>query len=88
MDREYSEESYARNKYLECVLIFESEEEKEAFNRFAREQYNAYRDNNIERIQKMLPHFEAIKGYNMSVFKRQYEETLILQELLNVFRGE
>ena len=36
-DSEYSEEAYARNKYLECVLIFESQEEKEAFNCFAKE---------------------------------------------------
>ena len=43
-DSEYSEEAYARNKYLECVLIFESQEEKEAFNRFAKEKYNSYRN--------------------------------------------
>lgn len=87
-DSEYSEEAYARNKYLECVLIFESQEEKEAFNRFAKEKYNSYRNENIERIQKLLPYFGEIKGYNMSVFKRQYEEALLLKELLNVFRGE
>ena len=87
-DGEDSEETYARNRYLECVLIFESQEEKESFNRFAREKYNTYRNDNIERIQKLLPHFGEIKGYNMSVFKRQYEAALILKELLNVFRGE
>ena len=87
-DGEYSEETYARNRYLECVLIFESQEEKESFNRFAREKYNTYRNDNIERIQKLLHHFGEIKGYNMSVFKRQYEEALLLKELLNVFRGE
>jgi hypothetical protein len=86
-DREYSEESYARNRYLECVLIFESLEEKEAFNRFAREKYNSYRNENIERIQKLLPYFGEIKGYNMSAFKKQYEDALILQELLKLFRN-
>ena len=69
-------------------IIFESQEEKDVFNRFAREKYNLYRNENIERIQKSLPHFGEIKGYNMSVFKRQYEEALLLKELLNVFRGE
>ena len=69
-------------------MIFESQEEKDVFNRFAREKYNLYRNENIERIQMLLPNFGEIKGYNMSVFKRQYEEALLLKELLNVFRGE
>ena len=83
---EYSEEAYSRKKYLECVLLFETNREKDLFDVYAREKYDTYRKENIERIQKCLPHFGHRKDYDIGVFKRQYEDALIMQELLTMFR--
>ena len=83
---EYSEQTFARNRYLECVLVFESMEEKERFNVFARHNYNSFKKEKIKEIQKKLPSFQEIKGYHMDGFKHQYEDAMILQELLKQFR--
>lgn len=78
------DERIARSKYLELILIFDSVQEQKEFNDYARENYSQYdQDDYVER----LPYFPNLEGYDMSFFKRQYLNTLILQDLFREFKN-
>lgn len=78
------EEFTARNRFLECVLVFDTELEKEEFDIFVVCNYGKY---NLNKLKNRLPHFPEIEGYIMDEFKKQYVNTLLLQRMLNDFRG-
>lgn len=77
------DERISRNRYLELILVFDSEEEKKEFNRYASKNYSKY---NQDDYVDELPIFPELKGYNMSYFRQQYLNTLILQDMLKEFR--
>lgn len=78
------EERTARQKFLECVLVFESEFEKAQFEKFVKLNYEKY---DINTFVKLLPYFPDLKNYNMDVFKKEYLQSQLLQKMLNDFRG-
>lgn len=80
MDEEFT----SRRRFLECVLIFDSELEKINFDKFAEENYTYY--NNASDFEGRLPLFPNIEGYVMSAFKKDYINALILKKMLNDFR--
>ena len=78
------EELTARQRFLECVLVFESEFERTKFNDFVIANYEKY---NVDAFTDRLPYFPDIEGYNMDAFKNQYLQSQLLQQMLNDFRS-
>ena len=77
------DQTIAHDKFMRCILVFDSENEKEKFKEFilwnwkSKEEYSK----NI-----WTPHFEEIKGYNMDAIKEEYLSSQILQNMFNTFR--
>ncbi|MEG1313159.1 MAG: ATP-binding protein [Bacilli bacterium] len=76
------EETYSHNRFLECLLVFNSEMEKENFKAFVIANWNKKEEysNNIH-----LPYFENIEGYKMDVLKEEYLNVQILKNMFNHF---
>ena len=74
----------AYRKFMECILLFESDSEKDEFKCFAIENWcnKSEYENNI-----YIPYFEEIEGYNMDAFKEEYVNSQILQKMLQRFRN-
>lgn len=77
------EELTARNKFMACILVFDSEMEKNMFNQYIRKEYL---NHDIHVFDDNLPYFPKLEGYNMEVFKKRYLNALLLKQLLNNFR--
>lgn len=77
------EELTSRRRFLDCVLIFDSELEKASFDRFVKERFSYY---NASDFTAKLPHFPQIRGYKMSVIENDYMNALILKKMLKDFR--
>ena len=78
------EELTARQRFLECILVFESEFERMKFNDFVIANYEKY---NVDAFTDRLPSFPDIEGYNMDAFRNQYLQSQLLQQMLNDFRS-
>ena len=77
------EARHAHNCFLEYILVFETEQEKEKFEKFVLQ----HKDQLSELAQKVhLPHFPELEGYRMSAFKKQYADVCALKKMLDVFR--
>lgn len=78
------EERTARQRFLECVLVFESEFERTKFNDFVIANYKKY---SIDEFTDRLPYFPDLKGYNMDTFKKDFLQSKLMQQMLKDFRG-
>ncbi len=78
------EELTARQRFLECVLIFESEFERTKFKDFVIANYEKY---DIDAFRNQLPYFPDLEGYNMDAFKKDYLQSQLLQQMLKDFRS-
>ena len=79
------EELTARQRFLECVLVFESEFERTKFNDFVIANYGKY---NVDAFSSdRLPHFPDLEGYNMDALKKDYLQSQLLQQMLKDFRS-
>lgn len=78
------EETTAHNRFMECILIFNSKDEKIAFEKFVLENWNL-KDNFSKDI--WLPHFPQIDDYNMDAFKKEYLNMQILKKMFAVFQN-
>lgn len=78
------EELTARQRFLECVLIFESEFERTKFKDFVIANYEKY---DIDAFRNRLPYFPDLEGYNMDAFKKDYLQSQLLQQMLKDFRS-
>lgn len=78
------EERIARQRFFECVLVFESEFERMKFNDFVITNYQKY---NVDAFRDRLPHFPDLEGYNMDAFKKAYLQSQLLQQMLKDFRS-
>lgn len=77
------EELIARQRFLECVLVFESEFERTKFKDFVIDNYFKY---NINEFSHRMPLFPDLKGYNMDAFKKKYLQSQLMQKMLTDFR--
>lgn len=77
------EELTSRRRFLECVLIFNSALEKASFDKFVKENYSHYI---VSDFEGNLPLFQQIEGYDMSAFKKDYLDALMLKKMLDDFR--
>lgn len=78
------DERISRNKFLECVLLFNNDEERYIFKEFVKNNYNKYSSLDFGFI---LPYFPNIEGYKMEAFKKEYLDALLLNKMLEDFRN-
>lgn len=78
------EERTARQRFLECVLVFDSELEKLQFEDFVIHNYDKY---DINAFNDKLPYFPNLEGYNMEEFKKRYLQSQLLQKMLVDFKN-
>ena len=79
------EETYAHRCFEECILIFNSEEEKIAFERYVLDHWNI-NDDFFDGIH--IPRMEPIEGYIMEEFEKEYRNVQILKRMFEKFRLE
>lgn len=78
------EARHSHDRFLECVLVFETKREKGEFEEFA----ILHQDQHAYLVEKVkLPYFPNLDRYKMSVFKQQYANVCALKELLYSFRN-
>lgn len=77
------DKTISHNRFEECILIFESENEKEAF-----KQYVFYNWSKKEKLytKMWIPYFPQIEGYKMAELKKQYRNAQVLKRMLEEFR--
>lgn len=78
------EELTSRERFLDCVLVFDSDFEKVRFDKFVTEKFSYY---NPSDFTANLLHFPHIDGYKMTAFTKDYMNALILQQRLCDFRA-
>ena len=79
------EARFAHNKFEECILIFENEEEHQLFNDYVKIHWS---NQEVFENDIFIPYMEQIPGYNMEAFKNQYKNVQILRKMLESFRSE
>jgi len=78
------EAQIANRKYMDCILVFESELEKVQFEIYVREKQDRFTGILVD---SYLPYIPDIKGYRMEAFKKEYSDSIVLQQLLHEFRS-
>lgn len=83
-----SEYEYAFMRFMECVLEFNTENERIKFERYIENNEDLYRNtfNNI--TDDEMPYFPDLNGYVMEPFKKEYRDALTLQKMLSEFRNQ
>lgn len=81
--KDSGEAQHANLRYMECVLVFESEVEKNDFELYVQAHRTEF---DVDRSGQLLPHFPDIDGYRMEYFKKEYSDSIILQKMLRDFR--
>jgi len=77
------EETTSHNNFEECIMIFESEIEKESFENYVQ---NIWHKKDKFTADIWLPHFPEIEGYIMEEFKKQYHNVQVLKRMLAEYR--
>jgi len=77
------DETISHNKFMDCILVFETDNEKEEFKHFIKQNWK-----NKQEYSKniILPYFKKIDGYNMEVFKEEFLNSQILKKMFQQFR--
>ena len=78
------DERIAHDNFLECILIFESDYEKEKFKQFVKDNWEnkkIYEEGIIKRS------FEKVEGYEMNLFEEDFYNSQILKNMLIKFRS-
>lgn len=82
-DDDGDEARHSHDRFLECILVYKSEHEKEKFEHFVLQN----RVQLLELAQKVhLPHFPDLEGYRMIVFKERYTNACALKKMLDDYR--
>lgn len=81
-DRE--DEIFAHDRFIKCILVFETDTEKEEFKHFVVQNWKNKQeyDKNI-----LMPYFNKIKGYKMDEFKKEFFNSQILKKMFEKFRN-
>ena len=79
------EHDHIFNHYLRCVLVFESEQERECFNFYLKENEETYRT--LFKEEDGIPIFPELAGVNLDYMKKEYRDALVLRKMLERFRG-
>ena len=71
---------------MECVLVFDSENERKQFEMYVKQNESHYRELYSAQGDAGLPYFPVLEGYNMEKFREDYRNALVMQKLLEEFR--
>ncbi|EON70475.1 helix-turn-helix domain-containing protein [Lysinibacillus sphaericus] len=78
------EASSSHRRFMECMLVFDSKDEKEAFKRYVLSVWN---DNHKYSQDIWTPYIPEIKGYITDAFKEQYRDVQILKNIFEEFKA-
>ena len=78
------DETIAHDRFMECILVFDTNAEKEEFKEYLKQNWKN-KENYNDNI--WLPYFEKVNGYNMDVIKEEYLNSQIFQKMLIEFRN-
>lgn len=78
------DETIAHDRFMNCILVFETDTEKEEFKFFVAQNWENKQEYN-KNIR--VPYFEEIEGYNMDVIKEEFLNSQILKNMFNQFRN-
>lgn len=78
------EEKNAHDRFVECIIIFEDNDEKETFKKYI---INNWKNKQKYNSNILLPCFPEIKGYNMSTFKEEFKNSQILKKMFIEFKN-
>lgn len=78
------DETIAHNRFMDCILVFESDNEKEEFKHFVAQNWKNKQEYNKN---IWMPYFVEINGYNMDVIKEEFLNSQILKKMLDQFRN-
>lgn len=78
------DERIARDKFLECILVFESDCEKEKFKQFVKDNWEN-KQIYEEGINKRS--FEKVEGYEMNIFEEEFYNSQILKNMFRKFHS-
>lgn len=76
----------AFNRFMKCVLLFSSENERLQFETYIEHEENRYRELYANQGDIGLPYFPDLEEYSMDRFKKDYRDALVLQKMLTEFR--
>ena len=80
-------EEYSYRTYLNAIAVFKSEHEYKQFLRYVKNNKEHYDELFVQQNNAALPYFPDLKGYVMDAFKKDYKDALIIQKMLEDFRG-
>ena len=75
----------ARGNFLESIVLFENDQESELFEKYVESNWKN-KDKYIPSIH--LPHIPQIEGYVEDAFKEEYENALVLNEMIKDYRSQ
>ena len=78
------EARFAHNKFIECILIFEDEEEHTLFNEYVKSHWH---NKELFADGIYIPYIKQLPEYNIEYFKEQYRNVQILRNMLESFRN-
>lgn len=82
-DHEYGS---AYQKYLKCILLFGSEQERKNFEFYVKTHKSIYDKLYSEQGDNGLPYFPELEGYDMDKFKDDYRNALVLKKMFAKFK--
>ena len=74
---------YDYSRYMETILVFPSEEEKVAFEKYVHLNYDEF---NAIFATQIAPYMPQLDGYDMEEMRKQYKDGMTLKILLERFR--
>lgn len=81
-----AEYEYDLSRFMECVLLFNSDVEREQFEQYVKQNESHYHELYSAQGDTGLPHFPNLEGYVMDEFKKDYRNSLVMQKMLVEFR--
>lgn len=77
------EASSSHRRFMECMLVFDSKDEKEAFKAYV---LSVWKDHPLHSQDIWCPYIPEIKGLRTEVFKEQYRNVQILKSIFEEFK--
>ncbi|WP_197223463.1 AlbA family DNA-binding domain-containing protein [Lysinibacillus sphaericus] len=79
-----AEELYSHRSFMECMLVFDSEDEKESFKMYV---LSVWHENDKYSQGIFVPDIPEIKRYRSGAFKEEYRNVQILKNIFKEFKN-
>lgn len=81
-------EEYSYLTYMNAVAVFWSEQEYKSFLNYVKTHIGDYNEICGQIGNTGLPYFPNLSGYNMDEFKKEYQDALVMRQMLSKFRAQ